>query len=360
MPLQSSHVFASHIGHTGKTTLCFQMSCLYAKQNPEIKVLVMDLAEEGDLSKRLMGGVEQSAKTQEVFGGVFSLLQDATDKTAGITSWLWAPTLDLAKHAIQVSTYNKKVPENLLLISSGAYPAPDERMEFANRKKICDKIRDSLEKDTATSWKLFCDTDGDRRPSPNTLIGYQLCDYAIVPLHLNRADLDRTETMLAVMDDLRTNKKEINTRVALLVWNFVKTQKDEPCTHKGNDFPFTPQKVSLEILDAVNKKVYDINGELPNLFVSSGKSEEEFTKASTTILRQVADNVLKPSEEMGYPWCQMMADLGGKKSQKYTSGGVEYSASADVIEHCTKNLDVIYGKLEASCGAGSSGGYPSS
>jgi len=335
--------------------MCFQTSCLYAKANPDVKVLVMDFAEEGDLSKRLMGGVEQSAKTQEVFGGVFGLLQDATDKTSGITSWLFSPTLDLSKHAIQVSDYNPKVPTNLLLISSGAYPCPDERMEFTARKKICDKIRASLEKDQ-TTWKLFCDTDGDRRPSPNTLIGYQLCEYAIVPLHLNRADLDRTETMLAVMDDYRTNKKEISTRVCLLIWNFVKTAKDEPCAHKGNEYPFTPQKVSLEILDSCNKKVFDVSGQLPGLFVHDGKAEDDFAKASTTIFRQVADNVLKPSEEMGYPWCQMLSDLGGKKSQKFTSGGVEYSAGSDVIETCVKNLDVVYAKLE---GAGS-GGYPSS
>jgi hypothetical protein len=304
-----------------------------------------------------MGGVEQSARTQEVFGGVFGLLQDATDKSSGITSWLFSPTLDLTKHAIQVSDYNKNVPENLLLISSGAYPTPDERMEYANRKKICDKIRDSLTKDTATMWKLFCDTDGDRRPSPNTLIAYQLCEYAIVPLHLNRADLDRTETMLAVMDDYRNNKKEISTKVALLVWNFVKTQKDEPCAHKGNEFPFTPQKVSLEILDSCNQKVFDVNEQLPGLFVNHGMGFEEFAKASTTILRQVADNVLKPSEEMGYPWCVMQADLGGKKSQKFVSGGVEYSASSDTIDSCVTNLNFISRKVQATSNA-ASGGYP--
>merc|ERR1711976_1014629 len=111
------------------------------------------------------------AKTREVFGGVFGLLQEATNKTSGIRSWLFSSTLDLSKHVIQVSKYNPKIPPNVFLISSGAYPCPDERMEPAAREKISDKIRDSLQKDRAT-WKLFCDTDGDRRPSPHTLIAY--------------------------------------------------------------------------------------------------------------------------------------------------------------------------------------------
>merc|ERR1719265_651647 len=109
------------------------MSSLYAKQNPSEKVLVIDFSEEGDVSKRLMGGVEQSAKIEEVFGGVFSLLKDAADKTSGISSWLFSKTLDLSQHALQVSKYNNKVPENLFLISSGAYPSRDEPMELAHR-----------------------------------------------------------------------------------------------------------------------------------------------------------------------------------------------------------------------------------
>merc|ERR1712098_172315 len=123
-------------------------------------------------------------------------------------------------------------------------------------------------------------------------------------------------------------------------------------THKGNEFPFTPQKVSLEILDSCNKKVFDINRQLPGLFVHSDVAEpENFAKAGTTILRQVADNVLKPSEEMGYPWCVMLDDLAGKKSKKFTSGGVEYTAGDDVIAGVTSNIEFILAKLQASSSA---------
>jgi len=359
MPLQSAHVFASHIGHTGKTTLCFQMSCYYAKRHPDVSVLVMDLAEEGDLTKRLLGGVDAAGKkVQELFGGVFRLLSDADRKTSGLTSWLRSATVDLAEHSVQVCKHNEAIPENLFLISSGAWPRTDDAMGSEERKRICNKIQESLDKSGA-NWKLFCDTDGDRRPSMFTMIGYGLCPHAIVPLHLNKADLDRTETMLGVMSELRA-KGEISTQVLFIVWNFVKTLKDEPCVHNGNSLPFTPTKVNLDILDACNKRVCGIRSELPGLFVHDGASDVDFVKTTTTILRSLADNVLKPSEELGLPFVEIVDRLGasGKKSMKFTSGDVEYTASESVITNVDDSLRNIEAKFDAMSLSGS-GGYPS-
>jgi len=90
--------------------------------------------------------------------------------------------------AIKVSDHNPHIPNNLYLISSGALQR-EEKMTDAERRQVSQRIKDSLEKNPET-WKLFCDTDGDRRPSPFTMIAYSLCSGAIVPLHLNKGDLD--------------------------------------------------------------------------------------------------------------------------------------------------------------------------
>lgn len=348
MPLQSAHVFASHIGHTGKTTLCFQMSCYYAQRHPEVRVLVMDLAEEGDLTKRLLGGVDSArTKIDELFGGVFSMLSDATKKTTGLTSWLWSSSVDITQHALKVSDHNPAVPGNLYLISSGAYPCTEQPMEVEERKRIVAKIQQSLCGSEAT-WKLFCDTDGDRRPSLFTKIGYGLCSHAIVPLHLNKADLDRTETMLGVMQELR-DLGEISTQVLFIVWNFVKSNKDEPMVHNGTSLPFTPTKVNLDILDACNTRVCAIQKDLPGLFVHHEASDADFVKATTTILRQLADNVLKPSEELGRPFVHMVDELAssGKKTMKFKSGSTEYVAAESVIANVDDSLRNIEAKFEA-------------
>jgi len=317
----------------------------------------MDLAEEGDLTKRFMGGVDKAAKTVEsVFGGVFNLLSDADSKSTGLTSWLFSKTLDLEAHAVGVSKHNENIPANLFLISSGAWPRQEKEMTLEARTRTCDKIKDSLQKSEKT-WKLFCDTDGDRRPSPFTLIAYTLCDYAIVPLHLNKGDLDRTETMLGVLNELR-QKGEIKTQVLFIIWNFVKVLKDEPTVHNGNKLPFTPTKVCLDILDACNNRVVGISKDLPGLFAHEGSADADFIQNTTTTLKMLADNVLKPSEELGKPFVQIMDELtaSGKKSMKFKTGDVEYTCQDSVIENTDLALRNIEAKFEAMHLGG--GGYP--
>lgn len=355
MPLQSSHVFASHIGHTGKTTLCFQMSSYYAKRNPEVSVLVMDFAEEGDLTKRLLGGVDKAhEKTDELFGGVFRLLSEAEKKATGLTSWLWSQELDITKHAVKVAEHNPSVPPNVYLVSSGAWPHAEEAMSSDTRRKLSENVRRALERATGT-WKLFCDTDGDRRPSTLTMLAYNLCPTAIVPLHLSKSDLDRTETMLGMMHDLR-QRGEIETQVLCVVWNFVKSLKDEPCLYRrlgdvGLELPFTPTKVCLDILDSCNARLYNIAKDLPRLFVNEAEGEPAFVLSSTLVLRQLADNVLKPSEELGMPFVHMVDALvdSKKKSMRFKSGNVEYEAKDSVIDgaaQCIVDLSVRFDAME--------------
>jgi len=349
MGLQSAHVFASHIGHTGKSTLCFQMSCYYAVQHGQESVLVMDLAEEGDLTKRMLGGVDAAAsKIEDLFGSVFRLVSDAKSQSSGLTSWFRSGNLDITKHAVRVNDHNGSVPANIFLVSSGAWERTEEVMPDDLRQTICSKIRSSLEA-SETTWKLFCDTDGDRRPSPFTLLGYGLCPLAVVPLHLSKADLDRTETMLYMLNDLRV-RGVISTRVSFVVWNMVKSLKDEPSEHNGLRLPFTPSKVSLDILQACNKRLLATVKDIPDLFVHKGDVAAEFVRTSTVVLRQLADNVLKPSEELGQPFVQMYQCLqsSGKKSIKFrTPDGIDYEAKSSVVEGVDTALDAIQQKLEA-------------
>lgn len=348
MPLQSSHVFASHIGHTGKTTLAYQMSTFFAQKHPDLTVLIMDLAEEGDLTKRLLGGVDAAAgKVESLFGGVFRLLQAAEKRPSGLTSWLWSSKFDVMEHAVKLKEHNPALPENLYLISSGAWPRTEAPMDDDVRKQVVARIRESLDQSTVT-WKLFCDTDGDRRPSPYTLLAYGLCDQAIVPLHLNKGDLDRTETMLGVMHELR-QRGEIQTQVLFIVWNFVKVQKDEPADYRGMPIPFTPTKVCMDILESCNARLYRSAQELTGLFVHTPESQVDFIKCSTAVLRVLADNVLKPSEELGLPVAEMESKIteSGKKNIKFQSGDIAYDTKGETISNVMDGLKQLEEKFEA-------------
>merc|ERR1712139_368319 len=98
---------------------------------------------------------------------------------------------------------------------------------------------------------------------------------------------------------------------------------DGPMEYKGNTLSFSPTKVNLDILDACNARVAGLRKVLPGLFVHGEASDADFVQASTVVLRQLADNVLKPSEEFGKPFVQMVEELAtsGKKTMKFQSGG---------------------------------------
>lgn len=350
MPLQSAHVFASHIGHTGKTTLSFHLSCQYAKKREDVSVLVMDLAEEGDLTKRMLGGVDASKeKVDEVFGAVFRLLGDADRKTSSLTRWLWSQTVDIKTHAIRVADHNPNVPGNVYLLSSGAWPRSEEPWSEQRRRALCAKILESLER-SADTWKLFCDTDGDRRPSAFTMLAYGLCPQAIVPVGLSKSDLDRTETMFSLMAHMR-RAGEISTQVLMVVWNNVKSVKDEPCAHRGATLAFSPSKVSLDILDACNRRLADLarDPDFEGVFVHGGAGvpAEQFIASSTAVMRQLADNVQKPAEELGLPFVMMAERLAGKSQVKFKSGGVEYEAKRPVVECASAAVDELCARFEA-------------
>merc|ERR1712187_262854 len=97
----------------------------------------------------------------------------------------------------------------------------------------------------------------------------------------SKADLDRTETMLGVMQQLR-EREEINTQVVLIVWNMIKSLKNDPCDHNGVTLPFTPTKVSLDILDSCNTRLRSIAKDLPGVFVHG--YAHSFANISTAVL----------------------------------------------------------------------------
>jgi len=343
MPLESSCVFASHIGHTGKSTLCFQVACREAQHNPDAAVLVVDFSEEGDLTKRLLGGPDNARGLVDTLcGGIFDLTAEA-DKRAG--AWFFGKDLDITKHTVQVSEHNPKVPNNLYLVSSGAYPRDEPQMDAATRNRVAGKIKESLDKNEKR-WKLFCDTDGDRRPNSLTMLAYGLCRHAVVPLHLSKSDLDRAETMLGMMAHMRS-QGEIQTQVVAVVWNCVKAYRDEPCEHAGMRLPFRPTKVSLDILDKCNARLFDTKQKLQSsgLFLHSDADQQAFAQQSVVVVREFADNVLKPSEDLGVPVARMLEDMGSRSSLPFQSDGVKFEASRSTVEAVDGNIEALTGRL---------------
>nr|VFK39118.1 MAG: AAA domain-containing protein [Candidatus Kentron sp. TC]VFK59522.1 MAG: AAA domain-containing protein [Candidatus Kentron sp. TC] len=104
-------------GGVGKSYLTFQLSAEYARQNPDKKVLVVDLCPQANSSSMLLGGM---------FNGEDNLNKIHTNTKRGrktISGYIserisspYVPTKSGANYITAVSEYNDIVPDNLYLV----------------------------------------------------------------------------------------------------------------------------------------------------------------------------------------------------------------------------------------------------
>eukprot|EP00932_Pfiesteria_piscicida_P020562 SRR837773.7365.p2 GENE.SRR837773.7365~~SRR837773.7365.p2 ORF type:complete len:162 (-),score=65.17 SRR837773.7365:105-539(-) len=137
----------------------------------------------------------------------------------------------------------------------------------------------------------------------------------------------------------------------MVVWNMVNVNKNEPSTCGDLQLPFTPAKINADIISACSKRVYAMamDPEFAGLFLRAGPgvTEADFFSTSITAVRQFADNAQRPAEELGLPFAQMIAKLGGKKTMVFDSTGVKYQVDSGVLESADHALDVLTQKFEA-------------
>jgi chromosome partitioning protein len=98
-------------GGVGKTTLCQNLASLYAENNPEKQVLVIDLCPQSNISHFLLGGghagYDQHQKLQTT---------SSRKNIAGFVDWLLQSNSGFtnkpkAKYSIKVSQYNEYIKE---------------------------------------------------------------------------------------------------------------------------------------------------------------------------------------------------------------------------------------------------------
>lgn len=346
-------LFASQKGGTGKTFISVQVACSYADAHPEENVLFMDLTELGDGTKRLFGGQEFMEGKENKLGGLFGMTTNAKEaeedeekrqadaaagRGRGLLSRLFFRGPEKIEFAIQdhaehVNSINKTsgLPDNLFLISSGGATIESGEVDEAagigsheDRDRICYRLRQALG-DSDKSWRVFIDTDGDRRPNSLTRLGYLLADFCVVPIQADVCDFQRVEQMLSVLGTLR-EKGEANCKVQLLLWNKVQAYKSE-ASAVGH---FTPPKVSIDTVQHLNGKVSELRKNFGGLFASS---------FDTVLVRDFPDTVAMSANACGLAFCRMGP---GKVT---TRGGVTFAVTKDQLQTCQDGIDKIMEKL---------------
>lgn len=113
MEENKSYVMWNNKGGVGKSTITFHVASVYAENNLDRDVIVVDMCPQANSSSMLMGGGKQSeAKLQELI---------SKDEPQSIVGYITEATLkgdaDVNKFVTKLSTVNKNVSDNLYLIS---------------------------------------------------------------------------------------------------------------------------------------------------------------------------------------------------------------------------------------------------
>lgn len=114
------YAFYNNKGGVGKTTLCQNAACLYAEQNPEKLVLVIDLCPQANISQFLLGGGHKGYRANQ------RLQSTATRRNiVGFMDWMLSGNSGFtslpASYLTQVNSLNPNISPNLHLIAGDSF-----------------------------------------------------------------------------------------------------------------------------------------------------------------------------------------------------------------------------------------------
>ena len=222
MPLKESYVVWNNKGGVGKTTLTFHMATRYASRNPNVKVLVIDLCPQANVSMALLSSQDRhgseclSSLYRE--GKTVSLyLQKSTEM---------GPVLDANTFNTRVSDYNNKVPANIFLLCGdmflelvgrhlehlrSGYALPSNNPWVIHTSSIRSFIEGSEGKVTGVTrghgeWVVFIDTNPSF--SVYTEIALAAARKLIVPINADDFSVEAVRAMLDLVYDIHPEEEE--------------------------------------------------------------------------------------------------------------------------------------------------------
>lgn len=123
MPYQS-YVVWNNKGRTGKTNLVFQLSCEYAKQNPDERVVVIDMCPEGSVTKALFGNTNLRPTQVTMGESGHSYKKTVSDYLMSrlATGDIMQGHINSMEFLTHVKPENENIPRNVLLMRGDHYP----------------------------------------------------------------------------------------------------------------------------------------------------------------------------------------------------------------------------------------------
>jgi cellulose biosynthesis protein BcsQ len=151
------YAFYNNKGGVGKTTLCQNVACLYAEENPKKQVLVIDLCPQANISQFLLGGGHIGYETNQ------TIQSHSTRKNiVGFMDWLLKGNSGFtsipSSFKRKVSPHNTNVTDNLFLIAGDSFL---ESFSLALSYAVINPANTQSWKEHMTAIRRLCNLEFD-------------------------------------------------------------------------------------------------------------------------------------------------------------------------------------------------------
>ncbi len=149
------YAFYNNKGGVGKTTLCQNAACLYAKNHKKTQVIVIDLCPQANISQFLFGGADSGYATNQRLQA-----QSTRRNIVGFMDWLLKGnsgfTSIKGSYAIKVRPHNKNVASNLYLIAGDSFL---ESLSLALNYAVINPANKNAWREYMTAIRRLCELE---------------------------------------------------------------------------------------------------------------------------------------------------------------------------------------------------------
>jgi cellulose biosynthesis protein BcsQ len=201
--------FYNNKGGVGKTTLCFNSATLYAHNNPETQVLVIDLCPQANISQYLLGGGKAGYENNQRLQTVYK-----RRNVVGFVDWLLkgnsAFTKPQQSYKVPVCKFNTNIEENLYLIAGDSFL---ESYSLALNYAVINPANMLAWQEYMTAIRRLCENEFNNKKydkltvfidcNPSFSIYTQMAlvssDYLIVPMMADFSSLEGIKGMFTLL-----------------------------------------------------------------------------------------------------------------------------------------------------------------
>lgn len=278
------YAFWNNKGGTGKTSLAFQSLCFYAHQNPEKRVLAIDVCPQANLSELLLGGL-----TKEGSRTLLERQGEIPRRTVGgyfekrLPSPFTVPSITASDYISVPHMYNPEIPENVDLIagdpllelqSNAISTLASTQLPGTNAwLKVIDWLRDMIEPLKAEYDTIFIDLNPSF--SIYTQIALSCADRLVLPVMADDSSRRAIQNAFSLIYGLKL-PSEIYSTYAFAT-RLKSSGRDLPKVHVIAKNRLTqymgPASAYQAVLRSIDSDVTSLISANPDMFTFSNISE---------------------------------------------------------------------------------------